>query len=90
MFSASSAEEYFEKTYSDNDRNYTYQPIPGMLHELQKSAMRKRNAATPGSNALPYLLHKKCAVILKFILRLGHKIWKKREIPTDWACAYIV
>ena len=51
-----------------------------LLHKLQKSVMRKRNAAAPGLNALPYLPYKKCAAILKFTVRLGHKIWKKREI----------
>ena len=50
----------------------------------------KRNGAAPGLNALSYIPYKKCSAILKFVMKLGRKIWKSRDIPSDWAVAYII
>ena len=55
-----------------------------------KSARKKRNGAAPGMNALSYVPYKKCSSIIKFLAKLGRKIWKSRDIPVDWAMAYII
>lgn len=105
-FSAEQAEDFFRKTYSDSDRSYQYQPMPEMVRpnfpdqvfslrcptllETMKSVKRKRNGAAAGLNGLTYVPYKKCAAIIKFVVKLGRKIWKTKEIPADWACAYIV
>jgi hypothetical protein len=57
------------------------------LAELQKSAKKKRNGAAPGITYIPF---KKCIALLKFVEQLGRKIWEKKEIPLDWARAYII
>ena len=40
-------------------------------------------------NGLTDVPFKKCAAIMRFVLKLSTKIWKSRDIPTDWAIAYI-
>ena len=40
-------------------------------------------------NGLTYVPYKKCTAIMRFVLKLSTKIWKSRDIPTDWAIAYI-
>ena len=57
---------------------------------LLKSAKRKRSGAAPGLNGLTYVPYKKCTALLKFVVKLGRKIWKKKDIPADWARAYII
>ena len=105
-FTAETATNYFQQTYTDTDRSYTYVPLPEMIRpelptstfatqcpslaELQKSAKNKRNGAAPGLNGITYIPYKKCIALLKFVVRLGRKIWKKKEIPLDWARAYII
>ena len=104
-FTAESAEQYFEKTYRDEKRNHTYVPLPEFERpllpehifslrcptesELKRSIKRKRNGAAPGMNGLTYVPYKKCTAIMRFVLKLSTKIWKSRDIPTDWAIAYI-
>jgi hypothetical protein len=41
-------------------------------------------------NALTYVPYKKCTAVMKFLMKLGHKVWKCRDIPADWAMAYII
>ena len=57
--------------------------------EIRKSIHRKRNGAAPGLNGLPYLPFKKCAALQTFIHQLAQKVWKTRNVPTDWAEAFI-
>jgi len=105
-FSKEEAQQYFEKTYRDEQRNYVYSPPPELQrpdipswmfslrcpteNELKKSVKRKRNGAAPGLNQLTYVPYKKCSGIMKFVLKLGQKIWKSKDIPSDWAMAYII
>ena len=105
-FSAGDAYTYFEKTYHDPQRNYSYTALPEMvrpdipshffsirspsLRDLSKSAKRKRNGAAAGLNGLCYIPYKKCIVLLKFVEKIGRKIWKSKQIPADWAQAYII
>ena len=60
------------------------------LRELSKSAKRKRNGAAAGLNGLCYIPYKKCIALLKFVEKIGRKIWKSKQIPADWAQAYII
>ena len=105
-FSAETAKEYFEKTYRDEDRKYSFSALPEMSRpqlpssffslrcptkaEIRKSIRRKRNGATPGLNGLPYLPYKKCTAIQDFVYLLSQKVWKTRDVPSDWAEAFIV
>ena len=105
-FSAETAQQYFQETYRDEERDYVYEPLPEFQRpqlptymfslrcpteqELMKSARKKRNGAAPGMNALSYVPYKKCSSIIKFLAKLGRKIWKSRDIPVDWAMAYII
>ena len=41
-------------------------------------------------NGITYVPYKKCIALLKFVVRLGRKIWKRKDIPLDWARAYII
>jgi hypothetical protein len=105
-FSAETAQNYFEKTYRDEDRKHVYTPLPEFERppfpdylfslrcptekELIKSTRRKRNGASPGLNGITYVPYKKCASIIKFIAKLGQKIWKTKDVPLNWAIAYII
>jgi Reverse transcriptase (RNA-dependent DNA polymerase) len=105
-FSADIAQEYFEKTYRDENRSCVYSPLPESTrpqipkhvfslrcptnYELQMSAKKKRNGAAPGMNALTYVPYKKCNAIMKFFTKLARKVWKSKDIPADWSMAYIV
>ena len=82
-FSAETAEQYFQNTYRDLNRDHRYVPLPEFQrphlpeqlfslrcptrNELCKSVRKKRNAAAPGINALTYVPYKKCQSILKFL-----------------------
>ena len=105
-FSAEEAYSYFKQIYRDSNRDHIYIPLPELVrpelplqlfslrcpteNELKRSVQRKRNGAAPGLNALTYVPYKKCASIMKFVHKLGIKIWKSKDIPTDWAMAYVV
>ena len=105
-FSAKEASRYFKQIYRDSNRDHIYIPLPELVrpelplqlfslrcpteNELKRSVQRKRNGAAPGLNALTYVPYKKCASIMKFVHKLGIKIWKSKDIPTDWAMAYVV
>ena len=106
LFTADTAQEYFAKIYRDENRNYEYQPLEGLLRpispqhmfslrcptalEVQRSLRRKRNGAAPGFNALTYVPFKRCPALFKFIIKLFRKIWKSKNVPRDWAEAYII
>ena len=95
-FSADDAQQYFAKTYRDERRDHSYVPLPEFnrpqipahlfslrcptASEIRKSVRRKRNGAAPGMNALTYVPYKKCAALMKFLINLGHKVWKSQQI----------
>ena len=105
-FSAEIAQNYFEQTYRDENREHTYSPLPDFQRpdlpsylfslrcpttlEMQKSIRKKRNGAKAGFNGITYVPYKKCQALIDFIIKLGHKIWKSKNIPIDWAQAYII
>ena len=58
--------------------------------EICKSIRRKRNGSSPGLNAITYVPYKKCKSLQKFVVKFARKIWRKKDIPADWAQAFIV
>ncbi len=53
-------------------------------------ATAKKNNASPGFNAIPYLVFKRCRSVLKALLCIIQKVWKTGDVPKSWAQAYIV
>jgi len=104
-FSKEQCEEYFCKTYRDEQRDHAYEPLPGMIrpglpkeafsmrppsiNELGRSARRKRNGASPALDAMPYVPFKKCTALIIFLHRLGIKMWKECDVADDWAQAFM-
>jgi len=88
-FSAETAFDYFQETYTDNGRDFVYTAPEGMqlpnppsiifslrcpTHaEICKSIKRKRNGATPGFNALTYVPYKKCKSLQNFVVKFGEQ-----------------
>jgi hypothetical protein len=105
-FTKEVAEQYFPSTYTDSDRPHLYLPLPNMKRpaapavaflmeppstkEIQEAVKKKRNAAVPGLNGVPYLPYKKCEVLQTCLHTIFKKVWKSGEIPPSWAEAYIV
>jgi hypothetical protein len=105
-FSKEEAEEYFFRTYADEDRAHCYEPLKGMvrpelpsqlfatkaptLSELRRSALRKSNRATPGVNGIPYIVYKRCPSVLLLLHKLVRRIWKVGSVPDDWAVAFVI
>ena len=104
-FDGKRAYEYFAKTYRDESRNKEYFPLESMLRpglprkafetrpptvkQLDGSARRKRNGASPGLDAMSYVPFQKCPAIILFLHLLGIKIWEACEVADDWAQALI-
>ena len=104
-FSKEDAMEYFAKTYRDTERDHVYEPMENMIrpglpkqaftmrpptvNELTRSANRKRNGASPGLDAITYVVYKRCPCLILFIHLLCIVIWKELEVADDWALAFI-
>lgn len=105
-FSGDEAKEYFCSTYRDTDRNSPYSALPDQprppfpsslfrqdaptLKELNRCVSKKRNKAAPGFNSLTYVPYKKCPAIMRYVYKIGVKIWNCEIIPDDWAEAFII
>ena len=105
-FSKDEAVKFFANTYRDENRNHQYNPLPDMPRpdvpkilfslrcptrkELRKSVLKKSNGAAPGLNCLTYVPYKKCPILIDMLHRICIKIWNTKEVPEDWAIAYIV
>ena len=105
-FSKETAQEYFAKTYRDEQRDYKYDPPPGSKRpkeptyafltkcptkkELLASVSEKRNGAAPSLNSITYVPFKKCPSLITFLHKIVQKIWREKSIPPDWAQAYII
>ena len=59
------------------------------LGELHRSTRRKRNGAAAGLNGISYIVYKKCPSLVFHLHRIIVKIWEKKDIPAEWAIAYI-
>ena len=57
---------------------------PPSLAELQEVILRKRNKSSPGTNAIPYVIYKKCPKILSVLHGILRRVWKKGQIPLSW------
>lgn len=100
------AELYFKKLYHDECRSEDFSPLEGMVRpplpmfpffedppnfkEVQRHTRSKRNSACPGLNRLPYLIYKKCKAILRTAHRIFLKIFKSKDIPSNWSTAFVV
>ena len=105
-FSQEDAEKYFKTLYHDECRSQDFSPLEDMarpppptypffekppnLKEVRRHAYSKRNGACPGLNSLPYLIYKKCNAILCIVHQIFLKIFRDKDIPRDWAIAFIV
>ena len=105
-FTEEEGQSYFSKLYHDEERSADFEPLEGMsrppppehafeirpptFEEFRAAARGKRNGAAPGLNALTYLLYKKCPVILRTLHRICLQIYRTKDIPGDWAAAYVV
>ena len=79
-FSKEVANEFSRQHYAEKKRNYQYNPLRGIpkpaalrkqlsenppsLAELQEVILRKSIKLSPGTNAVPYVIHKKCSKVL--------------------------
>ena len=63
---------------------------PTTRPEIRRLIRKKRNKATPGFNGLGYLIYKKCDSIIIIIHKIFVKIWKSRDIPSDWGLGLII
>jgi hypothetical protein len=105
-FSKEEAENYFAPLYRDTGRDHKYVPIEGMkrpelpqqlfdmtppsVKEMHQSAKKKKNGAAAGINGIPYVIYKRCPIIMFFLHMIVMVIWKSKDIPAEWAIAYIV
>ena len=105
-FSKEEATAYFEKTYHDPGRGHVYEPLPDLPRpampesfwklrpptqkEIRKAVRPKANKAAPGLNSLTYVPYKKCPAIQLLLHRFFQKVWNSKDVPEDWAAAFIV
>ena len=98
-FDAQKAQDFFRKTYSDNSRGMTYQHPPNILRpgkphypfktspptteEIITSLSRKRNAAAPGPNGIPYLVYKKIPFLRDHLSIILQEMWPNFELPNS-------
>ena len=55
-----------------------------LLDQLAAAVAGKKSKCSPGMNAVPYLVYKKCPKILKFLLQIMKRAWRDRVIPVSW------
>jgi hypothetical protein len=105
-FSKETATKYFSETYRDEERGDFFHPPPGLdrpplpevifqehcpsLKELCRSVRKKSNGAAAGLNGLSYVPYKKCSSIMRTLHKITKKIYESKDIPEDWAQAFIV
>jgi hypothetical protein len=105
-FSQKEAEDYFQSLYHDECRSDDFSPLEGMerppppthpffdeppqFREVKRHSRSKRSNACPGLNTLPYLIYKKCDAILRTAHKIFLKIFRDKDIPRDWAIAFVV
>ena len=105
-FSQEEGEAYFQTLYHDECRSEDFSPLEGMerpppptypffkepptFREVKRHTRSKRGNACPGLNTLPYLIYKKCDSILRTAHQIFLKIFRDKDIPRDWAIAFVV
>ena len=99
-------DEYLSESVSDNSRNIelgdlTDLPEPPFIkHKFKNSILndktfynvlsRRSNSSTPGPNAIPYKVYKKCQHLSRFLLLLIKGFFKKGVVPLQWRIAKTV
>ena len=81
---------HFQKWYEPINLHISFQSEVLPFEIWAKVQKKKRNETAAGLNGLCYIPYKKCIVLLKFVEKIGRKIWKSKQIPADWAQAYII
>lgn len=105
-FSEEEAMAYFAKTYRDEGRDDQISPLEDMVRpdlpdvlfasacptvkQIADSVKPKSNGAAAGMNALTYVVYKKCHAIIVLLQKIFAKIWRTKDVPADWAAAFIV
>jgi hypothetical protein len=105
-FSKEEGDAYFKKLYHDDVREAEFSPLEGMerppppehgfemrppsFRDFRRSALKKRNGAAPGFNAITYLIFKKCPAVLSCLHKICLHVYKSKSVPKDWAAAYVV
>ena len=59
------------------------------LKDLHNSVRNKSNGAAAGINGLSYVIYKKCGSVVWYLHKIIVRIWDTKDIPADWAVAYI-
>ena len=100
-FSAKTAQNYFEQTFQDENRKYTYLPLSDFHHlydtqlplKCKIASAKGRGGGGAGFKEITkthMFLTRKVRHSLMLSENWGHKIWKTRNIPIEWAQAYII
>ena len=93
------ADDYFPKTYMDQNRSFKYGPPPGLpqpplpehafnarfpsFEEFSEICWKKSNGSAPGLNGIPYLLYKRCPQTRRKLFDLERRAWQERQIPAQ-------
>jgi hypothetical protein len=101
-FSAQEAEEYFIKTYTDNDRNHLHIPMDSMRRPppphvpfnvkppdydtFSRIVAKKSNDTTLSYNGLNYIIYKRCGTARWWLYLIICLIWPI-NLPMSWAIA---
>ena len=70
--------------------SYPFQMSEPTLDQLKAAVACKKSKCAPGINAIPYLVYNKCPPILKFLLQIVKRVWRKRIIPANWQRGAII
>ena len=97
QFDSKAAYKYFAELYSDQHRGMTYPVPPNLLRppapttaflmdppstkEVKNALQRKRNSASPGPNGIPYLIYKKCPLLLRLLTEIFQEMWPSFKCP---------
>ena len=60
------------------------------MDQLAAAVAEKKSKCSPGMNATPCLVYKKCPKILKFLLQIMKRAWRDRVIPVSWQRGCII
>jgi len=105
-FTSQIALDYFAKLYRDEQRDFSFTPLPEMVRpsppthilsenaptqeEIMQVLRLKRNGAAPGPNGISYLPYKRCPALWPYLHTIFSKIWKTNDVPKGWASASII
>jgi hypothetical protein len=104
-FSREEATEFYKATYQDEGRGMVYcaledMPRPDLpfaafseknpsFGEFKICLKRKKNKCSPGLDAVPYIVFKKCPAAARYLFFLICRVWDQKCVPTDWCQASV-